>query len=88
MVPIGIFVARSFCAVIMGPMVLVRRWYSKSSKELPNSALGLAAFGSRVCQNAHLSCSLFVRVGQRDFMLEKGGSPTFGYFSTPALSTR
>jgi hypothetical protein len=41
MVRMGTCVARSFWAVMMGPIVLVRRWYSKSAKEL-------AQFGVRI----------------------------------------
>lgn len=36
MVPIGMFVFSNFCAVMMGPMVLVCKWKANSSKDLEN----------------------------------------------------
>lgn len=34
MVPIGIVVLSNFCAVMIGPIVLVCKWKANSSKEL------------------------------------------------------
>lgn len=34
MVPIGMLVCSSFCAVIIGPIVLVCKWKANSSKDL------------------------------------------------------
>lgn len=39
MVPMGMLVLRSFCAAMMGPMVLVWRWKANSSKELVGVSL-------------------------------------------------